>query len=68
MNGWKQISKTTVAMMPRTGWIGVWDSLVSAVTGKPRYTEETTVTASLYVKSEHPVKLEIWGEQVEIGK
>jgi len=69
MSEWKQVTKTSIAMLPRTGWKGAWDALVSAITGRPRYREETTLHFSVYVKNINnvPLELEIWGEQLEIG-
>ena len=70
MSEWKRVVTNSVAMLPREGWKGAWDALVSAITGRPRYREEKTLHFSLYVKNVNdvPLELHIWGEQLEIGK
>ena len=50
-NGWKRIMSQSVALLPRKGWVGVWDSFVAAVTGHPIKTVPTNIFCSVYVKS-----------------
>jgi len=51
MNKWKQYSFETTACYRRGGWLGVWDAIVSAVTGQPRRLIEGPVTISFWAKS-----------------
>jgi len=69
MNGWKQYTIQQTMPMGRTGWLGVWDSLVSAVTGKPRLITDQPVTLSFWARKSdtvafHTVQLEL-GEKHE---
>ena len=70
MSEWKRVVTSSVAMLPREGWKGAWDALVSAITGYPRYTEETTINVSVYVRNPNNIeyKLDLWGTQIETGK
>ena len=66
-NGWKRLIDTKVCGMPRQGWPGVWDSLVSAVTGRPLKLVDKELVFSVYVKNpdNKEIKLDIWGKQIE---
>lgn len=67
MAEWTRLTKTVIAPMHRTGWLGLWDAVVAFVKREPRRTVPTKITASVYVKSDKEVKLEIFGFQVEEG-
>ena len=62
---WRQITKQTVALLPRQGWAGVWDAIVSVVTRSPRRTVPTDVHMSVWVKGPKDVELRLHGSQVE---
>ena len=58
MSEWKQYKIVQQAEFHRTGWLGVWDALVSAMTGKPRYSIASPVTVSFYAKSNTEVRFD----------
>jgi hypothetical protein len=51
MSEWKQYTIQQGTMpFRRDGWLGVWDALISAITGKPRLLIEKPVTLSFWAK------------------
>ena len=50
MSEWKQYHIQQQMELQRTGWIGAWDALVSAVTRKPRIAITQPVTISFWAK------------------
>jgi hypothetical protein len=50
--------------LQRTGWIGVWDALVSAIKCKPRFALAQPVTISFWAKSSGDIR--IHGVQAEL--
>ena len=50
MSEWKQHVVQQTVEGVRTGWPGVWDALVSAVTGKPIRTFARPVTVTFWGK------------------
>lgn len=66
-NEWRKIIKYEVGLLPRTGWIAVWDALVSAITRQPLKTVPTDIAMSVWVKGNNDVRLELFGAQVETG-
>ena len=54
-NGWKQLLKYKLVLVHRTGFLGVWDSLVSWLTANPRKTIPETLTFSVHVKGDASV-------------
>ena len=62
---WRQVVQYGRMPRARTGWIGAWDAVVAAVTGRPRHTVMTDVTMSVWVKGDQEVKLLLTGGQVE---
>jgi hypothetical protein len=65
MNKWKQYTIQGGTMpFRRDGWLGVWDALVSAITGKPRLLIEKPVTISFWAK--HGADVSFNSVQVEI--
>ena len=58
-SGWKQYSITNQTQMYRDGWTGVWDALVSAITGKARVTIAQPVTVSFWAKSNSEISLAV---------
>ena len=65
MSVWKQVVLTQTIQAHRTGWLGVWDALVAAVTGDKRVTVNVPVTLSVYAKPSENVSLGL--AQVEEG-
>jgi hypothetical protein len=65
MGEWRQMSKHYLAMMPRAGWLGVWDSLVAASTGRPRKTIPTDMHLSVWVQGDTHVDLRLTDMKVE---
>jgi hypothetical protein len=62
---WKQYTIQNGTMpFRRDGWLGVWDALVSAITGKPRLLIEKPVTISFWAK--HGADVSFNSVQVEI--
>lgn len=49
--GWAKHSMSQTIQANRTGWCGVWDALVAAITRRPRLTVSQPVTMSVSVKS-----------------
>ena len=47
---WQKFRRHSSFYAHRTGWRGVWDALVSVVTGKERYQEKVKVTFSTWAK------------------
>ena len=54
-NDFKQYAVTQDVDCVRTGWIGVWDAIVSALTRNPRLTISKKMTFSIY--ADKPVRL-----------
>ena len=52
MNEWKAVVSSATIEAHRTGWRGVWDAVVSAVTRQPRLTVPVELTLSAWVKSD----------------
>lgn len=50
MSEWKQYSMQYTGNFYREGWLGVWDAVVSAVTGKQRKTFTGPLTVSFWAK------------------
>ena len=48
---WKALTEQKIIPSYREGWRGVWDSLVSAVTGSKRHTIPVEYTFSVWVKA-----------------
>jgi hypothetical protein len=62
---WKQYTiQSGTSFFRRDGWLGVWDALVSAVTGKPRLLVEKPVTLSFWAK--HNADVSFTQVQMEI--
>lgn len=53
-NGWNRIFSTVLVPSWRGGWIGVWDALVAAIKGEPRYEVARPYSMSMYVKAFDP--------------
>jgi hypothetical protein len=51
MSKWKQYTVQQTTLMGRTGWLGAWDALVSAITGKPRHVIMQPITLSFWAKA-----------------
>lgn len=51
MSEWKQYTIQQTMPMLRTGWIGAWDALVEAITGKHRQVIMQPVTISFWAKA-----------------
>lgn len=66
MDEWKQYHIQQHMELQRTGWPGVWDALVSAVTRKPRITITEPVTISFWAKTSSDVQFN--HIQAEIGE
>ncbi len=62
---WRRIASTSIHPGYRTGWPGVWDSLVSAITRRPRATVPTVYTVSAFIKGPQEVMVVLSGTQVE---
>ena len=65
MSQWKQYT-IEHGMVPfrRGGWLGVWDALVAAVTGRPRVLIEKPVTLTFWAK--HNADVSFTNVQLEI--
>lgn len=63
MSEWKRIIKTEIIQTHRTGWLGVWDAIKSAITKDDRLQVPRTITISFFAKSEIDG---VWGFQSEI--
>ena len=51
MSEWKQYTiEGGTSFFRRGGWLGVWDAIVSAVTGQPRLLIEKPITISFWAK------------------
>jgi len=59
MNEWKKLSECKLIPSYRTGWIGVFDALKSAITREPRITFDQNYTFSVWVKSECEAKISL---------
>ena len=57
MNGWRRVSTVTIGRAYRDGLAGVWDAIVSALTGRPRVTVPQAFTFSIWVKGDKAVEL-----------
>ena len=68
MSEWRKVVQMGEMPMHRTGWRGAWDSIVAAVTNRPRRTVNEPVTFSVWVKTDQEVRLEIARAQVEIAE
>lgn len=62
---WKQIIETKYVECHRPGWKGVWDALVSAITGNKRLSVLKPVTFSAWVNSDSDIKFADVGVKVE---
>jgi len=51
MNEWKQYTIQQTMPMGRTGWLGAWDALVAAITGKDRHAIMQPITISFWAKA-----------------
>lgn len=49
-NDWKRIAHIALVDSVRTGWIGVYDAIKSAITGKPRIIVAVPSRLSMYIK------------------
>jgi hypothetical protein len=58
MSEWIPHEFTEVIHAHRTGWRGALDALVSAVTGRPRFSVPAKVTIRFY--AEHPVTISVF--------
>ena len=56
MSEWKQYHIQQHMELQRTGWPGVWDALVSAVTRQPRIAVTQPVTISFWAKGSGDVR------------
>ncbi len=56
MSEWKHYQIQRHMELQRTGWIGVWDAIVSAVTRKPRVAVTQPVTISFWAKASGDVR------------
>lgn len=65
MSEWKQYTIQQGTMpFRRDGWLGVWDALVSAVTGRPRLLIEKPVTLTFWAK--HSADVSFTQVQMEV--
>lgn len=55
MTKWKQYQIKQEMYRHRTGWAGVWDALVSAITGRERHSFPHPVTITFYAKANSQV-------------
>jgi hypothetical protein len=62
-SSWRQYSIQQSIQAHRTGWLGAWDALVSAITGKPRFTFTQPITISWWAR--HGANVVVNGVQVE---
>ena len=60
---WKMYSYQQQVEVYRSGWRGVWDALVAAITGKPRLLVVKPITISFWAK--HNADVRIANTQVE---
>lgn len=49
-NEWRRIGLTKMMPCHRTGWLGVYDALRSAITGEPRLVVTKAITVSMLIK------------------
>jgi hypothetical protein len=64
MSEWTPYKIVQQAEFHRAGWAGVWDAIVSAVTGKERYLLAKPVTISFYAK--HGADVSFNSVQIEL--
>lgn len=50
-DGWQRVSVVKYTPVFRTGWHGVWDALVAAITRSPRFTITEPIEISAWVKA-----------------
>lgn len=50
MTEWKHYVWDMTVPAHRTGWLGVWDALMAAITRKPRITYSHAYTCSAFIK------------------
>ena len=65
MSEWKQYHIEQQMALQRTGWIGVWDAIVSAVTRKPRVAVTQPVTISFWAKGSGDVRVNCIQAEIE---
>lgn len=68
MSEWRQVMKHDVALMPRSGWLGAWDAVVAAITGRPVKMVNTDVVFSVWVKTDNDVDIRLFGSQIETSQ
>ena len=56
---WTKIEQQTEAYTYRSGWLGVWDAFVSAITGRGRRVELVPATISFWVKATKPTEYSV---------
>lgn len=61
-----KIEQQTETYTYRTGWLGVWDSLIAAVTRRGRRVELLPATLSFWIKSAKPIEFGITQTQMEM--
>lgn len=66
--GWQRVSSMRVVELHRAGWLGVYDALVSAVTGRRRVTAPTMLVASVYVCNADDAVIAITGATLEVDR
>jgi hypothetical protein len=64
---WERFAESSIVPFYRSGWLGVWDSIVAAIRRKDRYSVATPVVFSVWIKSRDPAKvtIEITGQSAE---